>query len=74
MSFLRDLLNDPRMPVNNIEMIDIYINKGETVEEKIDRIKNMLADQINSHGHRELKINHLLERLTVELNNKNNGK
>lgn len=62
------------MPVNNIEMIDIYINKGETVEEKIDRIKNMLADQINSHGNRELKINHLLERLTVELNNKNNGK
>lgn len=64
-----NLLNDPTMIVNNKDMIDSYIEQGDSIK-KIDRIKDMIADQVNSHGDRVPQINYLLERLKLELNKK----
>lgn len=66
MENIRDILNNPEFIVNDIEKIKYYIDRGEE-SGKVDRIKNMLADQINSHSYREDKVNYLLDRLSIEL-------
>ncbi len=63
---IRDILNNPEFIVNDIEKLKYYIDRGEE-SGKVDRIKNMLADQINSHSYREDKVNYLLDRLSIEL-------
>lgn len=66
MKNIRDILNNPEFIVNDIEKIKYYIDKGEE-SGKVDRIKNMLADQVNSHSYKEGRVNYLLDRLSIEL-------